>query len=185
MMALQTKSLFISAGHSMNDPGAVGVNGFAESDIVLEFRDRLYEYLADKIVLARDGMPGVNLPLQQACQMARLHDISVEFHCNAAASPRATGTETLSAPKDDELGEQLCTAITETLGISNRGDKGEGDGQHSRLAFVRAGGVIVELFFLTNPDDLNAYHAHFDDVVKAVGLVLIDAVCDSEYQEAA
>ncbi|GEN25391.1 N-acetylmuramoyl-L-alanine amidase [Halomonas cupida] len=183
-VALQTRSLFISAGHSMTDPGAVG-NGLNEADIVLDFRDRLYEFLADRIVLARDGKPGINLPLRQACEMAKRHDIAVEFHCNAAESSSATGTETLSAPSDDEFGDQLCTAIADTLNISNRGDKGEGDGQHSRLAFIRAGGVIVELFFITNSRDLAAYHEHLDALVGAVGRVLISRVCVSDHEAAA
>jgi len=38
-MILQTKSLYISAGHSHSDPGAVG-NGHTEADIVLAFRDK-------------------------------------------------------------------------------------------------------------------------------------------------
>lgn len=184
-MALQTKTLLISAGHSMTDPGAVGVNGMTEADIVLDFRDRLCDYLADRIVVSRDGQPGQNLPLRQACAMARRHDVAVEFHCNAAASSRATGVETLSAPKDDVFGEHLCATIAKTLGIRNRGDKGEGDGQHSRLAFIRAGGVIVETFFLTNLDDLAAYRENLDTLVKTVGLALIDAVCAPEYPEAA
>lgn len=180
LLALQTRSLFISAGHSMSDPGAVG-NGLTEADIVLDFRDRLYDFLSERVVLARDGKEGVNLPLRQACEMAKRHDIAVEFHCNAAASSSATGTETLSAPSDDVFGDQLCTAIADTLNISNRGDKGESDGQHSRLAFVRASGVIVELFFITNSRDLAAYHAHFDALVGAVGQVLINRVCVDDH----
>ncbi|WP_417329574.1 N-acetylmuramoyl-L-alanine amidase [Halomonas cupida] len=183
--ALQTQSLFISAGHSMTDPGAVGVNGVTEADIVLDFRDRLYEFLSDRIVLARDGKPGINLPLRQACEIARRHDVAVEFHCNAAASPRATGTETLSDSKDDELGKQICSTIAGTLGISNRGDKGEGDGQHSRLAFIRSGGLIVELFFLTNSDDLAAYHKHRDALIEKVGQTLINCVCADNQEVAA
>ena len=35
----QTTSLFISAGHSHADPGAVA-NGHTEADIVLAFRDK-------------------------------------------------------------------------------------------------------------------------------------------------
>ncbi len=43
-MILQTKSLFISAGHSDTDPGAAA-NGITEADIVLEFRDMVCEEL--------------------------------------------------------------------------------------------------------------------------------------------
>jgi hypothetical protein len=35
---MQTKTLFISAGHSDSDPGAVG-NGHTEAGIVTQFRD--------------------------------------------------------------------------------------------------------------------------------------------------
>lgn len=35
---MQSKTLFISAGHSRTDPGAVG-NGHTEADVVLAFRD--------------------------------------------------------------------------------------------------------------------------------------------------
>jgi len=180
MMALQTRTLFVSAGHSMSDPGATG-NGLTEADVVLDFRDRLCVYLADKLVFGRDGLPGQNLPLHQACKMAKRHDVAVEFHCNAFSSPSATGVETLTAPEDDQLGERLCSSVASVLGIDNRGDKGEGDGQHSRLAFVRAGGIIVELFFITNPDDLNAYRDNLDALVAEIGQVLISEVCEPDY----
>lgn len=183
MMALQNRTLFISAGHSMSDPGANG-NGLTEADVVLAFRDQLYDYLADRVVLARDGRPGHNLPLRQACEMAKRHDVAVEFHCNAFSDPSATGVETLSGHEDDALGEHICSSIAGTLGIVNRGDKGEGDGQHSRLAFVRAGGVVVELFFITNPDDLAAYRQNLQGLVEAVGRVLVDAVT-IDYSDAA
>ncbi len=176
MMALQTQTLFISAGHSMSDPGAAG-NGLTEADVVLDFRDRLYDRLADTVVLARDGKPGKNLPLRQACEMAKRHDVAVEFHCNAFRLPGATGVETLSSGEDAALGSDLCCAVSGVLGIDNRGAKGEGSGQHSRLAFVRAGGIILELFFITNPDDLASYRDNLDEVVEQVAQVLVDAVC--------
>nr|WP_300312783.1 N-acetylmuramoyl-L-alanine amidase [Halomonas sp.] len=182
-MALQTKTLLISAGHSMSDPGASG-NGLSEADIVLDFRDRLFDYLSGKVVLARDGKEGQNLPLSQACEMAKRHDVAVEFHCNAFSSPSATGVETLSDVSGKRLGAVLCNSLSSVMGISNRGAKGEGSGQHSRLAFVRAGGIIVELFFITNPDDLRAFRDNLEALVAEVGRVLIDEVC-TEYSDAA
>lgn len=176
--ALQIRSLFISAGHSDADPGAHG-NGLAEADIVLAFRDRLAGYLCDKIDITTDGGPGENLPLRTAATNARIHDIAVEFHCNAFSSPAATGVETLSGTANAALGGRICAAVSECLGIANRGAKSEGSGQHSRLAFVSTGGgIIAELFFITNPDDVQRYMSHLDECVKAVGQVLIDAVCE-------
>ena len=184
MMALQTQTLFISAGHSISDPGATG-NGLTEADVVLDFRDRLCDYLADKLVFGRDGQPGQNLPLRQACEMAKRHDVAVEFHCNAFSKPTATGVETLSDASGKRLGALLCHSMASVMGIDNRGAKGEDSGQHSRLAFVRAGGIIVELFFITNPNDLAAYRDNLDALVTEVGQVLIAEVCEPEYSDAA
>ena len=155
---MQTKTLFISAGHSDADPGAVG-NGYTEASIVLEFRDLLANALrARGVEFSKDGEPGENLSLSNAWRMAAEHDIALEFHCNAFHTPTATGVETLSRPRNMELGLRVCRAIRETLGIANRGAKGEGSGQHSRLAFVSSGGgIIVELFFISNPSDLDKY----------------------------
>jgi len=172
----QTKSLFISAGHSHADPGAVG-NGHAEADIVLEFRDLVADELRGKVVFAKDGERGQNLPLRDAVRMASEHDVAVEFHCNAFTNPAATGVETLSAREDYPLGEAICEAVSETLGIANRGAKGEASGQHSRLAFIRdGGGIIVELFFITNPNDLAAYFRHKHQLAQVLARVLIDEV---------
>lgn len=174
---MQTQSLFISAGHSNSDPGAVG-NGHTEADIVLGFRDAVCDELDAKgIHYGSDGRRGVNMPLRQAIEMASHHDVAVEFHCNAFSDPAATGVETLSHPDDYPLGEALCEAISDTLGIANRGAKGEASGQHSRLGFVsRGGGIIVELFFISNPKDIAAYYRHKAALAQAVARVLIDEV---------
>ena len=178
-MILQTKSLFISAGHSASDPGAAD-NGTTEATIVVDFRDRLAHYLSDKLVFGTDGDIGQNLPLRQAAKLASRHDVAVEFHCNAA-TPAATGVETLSKRDAFPFAGRICNAISDTLGIRNRGSKPENSGQHSRLAFASdGGGIIVELFFLTNKQDLASYRANMDALVEAVANVLIDEVCDDE-----
>ena len=173
---LQTKSLFISAGHSDSDPGAKG-NGYTEADIVLELRDMIADELRDKVMFAKDGERGQNLPLSDAWRTAEMHDVALELHANSFSSPSATGVETLSARKHYPLGEALCEAVADTLGIANRGAKGESSGQHSRLGFIsRGGGIIVELFFISNPDDVAAYYRHKTALAQAVARVLIDHV---------
>lgn len=152
------KTLFISAGHSTKDPGASG-NGKNEADIVVEFRNIVGFYLGRmRAVFGMDGDGLQNMALADAAKRAKQYSIAVEFHCNAGP-PTATGVETLSGPKDVAIGAKLCAAIAAELGIRNRGAKPEASGQHSRLAFVQAGGIIVELFFISNADDLARYEA--------------------------
>lgn len=167
-------AVFLSAGHSLTDPGAVA-NGRKEADIAVDFRNMVALYLDRAgIPVVTDGSHKDNWPLKQAAAEARKHKIAVEFHCNAA-SPSATGVETLQGDSDFALGQSICDAISVQLGIKNRGAKPENSGQHHRLAFVQAGGIIVELFFITNLSDLAAYDAKKWLAARAVAEVLEDA----------
>lgn len=169
------KQIFISAGHSDQDPGAVA-NGTTEAAVVLEFRDLVADNLhALGARFERDGIKGQNLPLREAVKKISRDSISVEFHLNAASSKTATGVETLSSEKHKEFCSYLCELISLRLGIRNRGAKDEGSGQHSRLAFVQAGGVIVELFFLTNEQDLKKYQVQKHDLAREVAEYLVKA----------
>lgn len=168
------KTVFVSAGHSTTDPGAVA-NGRREADIACEFRNMVLLYLLRAgIPVSTDGDGQDNWPLARAVQAARRCDIAVEFHCNAHASD-ATGAETLSKPAGGALGRKISAAISRQLGIKDRGAKLDTAGQHSRLAFAEVGGIIVELFFLTNKEDLAKYDARKWLAARAVADVLIEA----------
>lgn len=171
-MTHQTKTIFLSAGHSDTDPGATGF-GRKEADIAVEIRNIVSFYLHRAgMVHELDGNGTSNLPLREAVKKARKHPIGVEFHCNAGP-PSATGVETLSAPGNMSLGSRLCQAISDGLGIRNRGAKPENAGQHHRLAFVQAGGIIVELFFISNSRDIAAYDARKWLAARNIADVLI------------
>lgn len=175
--------IFLSAGHSTVDPGA-GVDQVIdgkhfrrnEADVVEDFRDMVALYLrkAD-IPYQADGVGDQNQTLAQTIRLIGKNRPAVEFHCNAGP-PAATGVETLSADRDMALGAKLCVAIADTLKIRNRGAKSEGSGQHHRLGFVQAGGIIVELFFITSAYDLAQYDARKWLAAKAVAEVLKEAV---------
>lgn len=178
------RSVFLSAGHSLKDPGAIGATIDArgrqvpikEADIAVEVRNIVAFYLSQmKVKHTVDGTGTANLPLNEAVQMAKRSQIAIEFHCNAAATRTANGVETLSAAKDKALGEQLCKAIQKVMGMANRGAKAEDAGQHHRLAFVQAGGIIVELFFISNPAEVATYQAKKWLLGKAIAEVLAQA----------
>lgn len=168
------RHIVITAGHSNKDPGAVA-NGYSEAKIVTDFRNLVAYYLnAAGASFSTDGEGQDNLPLSEAIKLIKPCSVAVEFHCNAFTSPSATGVETLSNSDLYTLGADLCEVISGELGIANRGAKGQSSGQHSRLAFVRSGGLICELFFITNPGDLAAYLDKKWLVARAVAKVLIN-----------
>lgn len=167
-----TKTVFLSAGHSELDPGAIA-HGRREADVAVEFRNMVSFYLLRAgTAHDLDGTGTRNMPLNEAAKIAEEHDISIEFHCNAGPEA-ASGTEALSAPGNAELAADISEAVSVALSIKDRGAKPESAGRHTRLAFVRAGGIIVELFFITNELDLMAYGKRKWLAAKAVADVLI------------
>lgn len=172
-----SKSIAITAGHSSTDPGAV--NGKrTEAQIVQDMVKMVSVYLERAgIAFETDIVDGENQPLAKAIKVAKRNDIAMEFHCNAAASSKATGVEVLTGEKHKPLAQEVAKAIGSVLELTLRGDSGwksEGSGQHSRLGFISTGGgLIVELFFISNPSDLAKWDAKKWLVAKAVAEVLI------------
>lgn len=170
----------VTAGHSNKDPGAV--NGlFREADIAQEMRNMVALYLRQKdIAVKTDGEGKGNLPLPAAIKLISGSKAAVEFHCNAFSKPTAGGCEALSQPKDRALSQRLCKAVSDVMGIPTRGTDGgwknEGSGQHSRLGYVRNGGIILELFFISNPAELAVWQDKKWLVAKAVAEVLAEVV---------
>ena len=168
----------VTAGHSNQDPGAV--NGlFREADIAQEMRNMVALYLRQKdIAVKTDGEGKGNLPLPAAIKLISGSKAAVEFHCNAFSKPTAGGCEALSQPKDRALSQRLCKAVSGVMGIPTRGNDGgwknEGSGQHSRLGYVRNGGIILELFFISNPAELAVWQDKKWLVAKAVAEVLAE-----------
>lgn len=168
----------VTAGHSNKDPGVV--NGlFREADIAQEMRNMVALYLRQKdIAVKTDGEGKGNLPLPAAIKLISGSKAAVEFHCNAFPKPTAGGCEALSQPKDRALSQRLCKAVSDVMGIPTRGTDGgwknEGSGQHSRLGYVRNGGIILELFFISNPAELAVWQDKKWLVAKAVAEVLAE-----------
>lgn len=170
----------LTAGHSNTDPGAV--NGLhREADIAQDMRNMVAHYLRGRGITVRtDGEGKGNLPLREAVRLIAGSKVAVEFHCNAFANKTAGGVEALAQPKDKALCQKLCQAVAGVMGIPVRGGQGgykaEGSGQHSRLGYVRNGGIILELFFISNDAELAVWLDKKWLVARAVADVLAEAV---------
>lgn len=166
----------ITAGHSNTDPGAV--NGkVKEADLVVNFRNAVTYYLRETgVQVKNDGTGSRNDPLSSAIKLIKGSSVAVEFHMNAAASKQANGVETIALPKDKKLAQDLSAAVATALGSRLRGDNGwidQSDSARGSLGYINAGGLIVELGFISNEDELAAYQARYWIAAKAVAKVLI------------
>jgi N-acetylmuramoyl-L-alanine amidase len=171
------KTVFISAGHGGGDSGAVAANGLTEASLALALRDVVAtELLTLGVPVVEDGRDNINLPLRDALTLMRdIDGPKVEFHWNAAANKKATGIEALCHPQNKELAKALCMAISTVTQLPLRGDFGwrpANAGQHHRLAFCEAGGVILEVCFISNVKDLVTYQSKRAGVAVAIAQVL-------------
>ncbi|WP_180181225.1 N-acetylmuramoyl-L-alanine amidase [Acinetobacter sp. YH01021] len=167
----------ITAGHSNSDPGAV--NGkIKEADLVTNFRNAVSFYLREAgVQVKNDGTGSENDPLSSAIKLIKGSSVAVEFHMNAAASKQANGVETIALPKDKKLAQDLSAAVASALGSRLRGNDGWIDQSQSArgsLGYINAGGLIVELGFISNEAELAAYQARYWIAAKAVAKVLIE-----------
>lgn len=167
----------VTAGHSNSDPGAV--NGkFKEAELVSQFRNAVAYYLREAgIQYKTDGVGTLNQYLNTAIKLIKGSSVAVEFHMNAAASKQANGIETIALPKDKKLAQDLSKAVADVFGSRLRGDNGWIDQSQSargKLGFISNGGLIVELGFISNEDELARFNARYWLAAKAVAKVLID-----------
>lgn len=169
------KKIAVTAGHSNTDPGAV-YNGTKEADFCADMRNYVVYYLKEwGHKPLTDGEGRKNAPLSEAVKLARSADIAVEFHLNAAASKDAYGVEVLGDPKNRQLAKDIAEAIKGVTGSKLRGAggfKNQNEGQHKRLGFVNAGGLVVELEFLSNPKHFKILQDKRWLVAKAIATVL-------------
>jgi len=90
--------IVLDPGHGGKDPGALGVGGIAEKDIVLAIALRLKERLAaiphTEIVLTRDHDVFLALEERTARANAEQADLFVSIHGNASANAALSGVET-------------------------------------------------------------------------------------------
>ena len=167
----------VTAGHSNTDPGAV--NGkIKESELVTNFRNAVTYYLREAgLQVKTDGTGSKNDPLSAAVKLITGSSVAVEFHMNAAASKQANGIETIALPKDKKLAQDLSKAVADAFGSRLRGDNGWIDQSQSargKLGFISNGGLIVELGFISNEEELFQFNARYWSAAKAVARVLIE-----------
>ena len=170
----------ITAGHSNTDPGAVNGNT-TEAEITTDMRNIVAYCLKDLGVdVVTDGRGNDNQTLRQAIKLIKQGNVAIEFHCNAFHLPSAGGVEALAQPKDKVLCRELCAAVSDVMGIAPRGNDGgfkpENSGQHSRLGYVREGGIILELFFISNPKELATYQAKKWPLAREIADVIAEHV---------
>lgn len=165
----------VCAGHDPKKPGAFH-HGVKEHELMVRLRDIVASKLRARGHNVRtDGERGINLPLLTAMGLVRGSDVAIELHTNAHDSPLAGGVESISLPAQKPWAQAISKGISDVLGIKLRGTDGWIDQSKSargKLGFVNSGGIIVEVFFLSNKMELERYEAKYYLVADAIARAL-------------
>ena len=175
------RTIIVCAGHSDQQSGAASPDGkHKEEELAQWLRNRVATLLrADGMTVLTDGDPAVNQSLNHAISLLKQYQnaLAVEFHFNAGPS-QVRGVEVLSKSHLKRTAQNIAAAIATITGSPLRGVlgwKADNSGQHHRLAFCEAGGLVVEVEFISNPNALNVYLAMRDQVAVSLENALREA----------
>lgn len=174
--------VFLNPGHAPNgnpDPGAVNdETGLRECDVALAVGKAAEGYL---------NAAGVATKLLQSdslydiCEAANDSDadIFVSIHCNAAEAKQANGTETWACAgsyRGSMLAKCIQDQIVDALETTDRGVKIATPGVNGLYVLTNTDmpAVLVELAFITNPDDEKILANAQDAMARAVARGITD-----------
>jgi N-acetylmuramoyl-L-alanine amidase len=145
----------IDPGHGGRDPGAVGIGGLREKDVVLSISRQvanLLEREGIQVVMTRADDRA--LELSTRVQMAQRANANyfVSIHANALSMsrPDVDGVETFYHRSGRELAQSIQNSIMQSVNMNNRGVK---QANFYVLRNTSMPSVLVEVGFVTGRDD--------------------------------
>ncbi|MGA9381275.1 MAG: N-acetylmuramoyl-L-alanine amidase [Phormidium sp.] len=144
----------IDPGHGGKDPGAIGIGGLREVDVVLPISlqvARLLEQQGVQVVLTRNSDYFVELAGRSAMANRVNADVFVSIHANAVANrPDVSGLETYYLSSGLTLARFIHNSILQSINVPDRGVR------RARFYVLRHSAmpsVLVETGFVTGYDD--------------------------------
>jgi len=167
----------IIVGHKPNSPGAVNADGTSE----YSFNDALANLIGyslaqtghEPIIIYRDTYKGLPYKVN-----ATGVDIAVSLHCNAF-NTEVSGSETLYYYKstngkllaksvNDEIVKCLCLPNRGIKPIRNKHKGSAGDKGGHLVKYTSMPCVILEPFFIDNPNDLSIANNKLHTLVESI-----------------
>jgi len=151
-------TIVIDPGHGGPDPGAVGINGLRETDVVLDVSLQLAQLLQAKginVLMTRTSEVDVDLPPRVALANNSRADLFLSIHANALsmARPDVNGIETFYF--ESSRSRALAQAVQEQILAISPGspDRGARPGRFFVIRRTVMPSALVEMGFVTGSLD--------------------------------
>ena len=154
------KIVVVDPGHGGSDPGAIGITGLQEKVVNLAVAKELIPLLEKGgaiVITTRSGDHSVSNSRRVEIVNDSGADVYISIHANAFSNSESNGTETHYCSKNKStssasrfLAHQLQREVVSVLNIRDRGVK---DNNFYVLTNAKMPAALIELGFLTNPDE--------------------------------
>ncbi|BBB90841.1 MAG TPA: N-acetylmuramoyl-L-alanine amidase [Methylomusa anaerophila] len=191
---LSGKIIAIDPGHGGTDPGAIGPGGSQEKTVTLAVALKVKELLEkagatvymtrmdDRDVYAPNDGATEELNARVVVGNQNNADIFLDIHANAFQNPNVGGTATYYYRKslyDKLLAQNLQNSVVNVDGLNNRGVN---QANFYVLKYTRMPAALVELAFISNPDEEKLLNS--PEFQQKIAQGLVDAL-DSFFTQAA
>ncbi|UKP00113.1 N-acetylmuramoyl-L-alanine amidase [Nostoc sp. UHCC 0870] len=147
--------VMIDPGHGGKDPGAIGIGGLREKDVILPISQRVAQVLQQngvQVVMTRNSDYFVSLPGRVQMAERAKADVFVSIHANAIGGGRTNvnGLETYYYDSGLGLARAVHNNIRQSVNIRDRGVR------RARFFVLRKSSmpsILVETGFLTGGED--------------------------------
>nr|WP_228014430.1 N-acetylmuramoyl-L-alanine amidase [Fortiea sp. LEGE XX443] len=162
----------VDPGHGGKDPGAIGIGGVREKDIILPISRRVTEILQQngvQVIMTRNSDYFVSLPGRVQLAERANADVFVSIHANALGGGRSdvSGLETYYYGSGLSLARSVHSSILQSLNVKDRGVR------RARFFVLRKSSmpsILVETGYLTGREDVvklrsSAYQNQMADAI--------------------
>jgi N-acetylmuramoyl-L-alanine amidase len=147
--------IVVDPGHGGKDPGAIGIGGLREKDVIMPISKRIAEILQQngvQVVLTRSSDYFVTLPGRVQMAEQANADVFVSIHANSAGlnRPEVSGLETYYYDSGLGLARLVHNSILRSVNVRDRGVR------KARFYVLRKSSmpsILVETGYLTGRED--------------------------------
>jgi N-acetylmuramoyl-L-alanine amidase len=145
----------VDPGHGGRDPGAVGIGGIYESDIVLDISQQVASLLEEQgiqAILTREDDREVDLAPRVSLAESINANLFVSIHANAISMsrPDVNGIETYYYDTGAALAASIHNSLINATGMNDRGVR---QARFYVLTRTSMPAVLVEVGFVTGQED--------------------------------
>ena len=171
--------IYLIAGHNGSGTGANGFIDEGKETIIL--RDLIAKNLYDMgiVVIKDDNLTPLTKVVQWLRNQITKKDICIDIHFNASSNKLANGSEVFIPTKNTSDEVQLADMFRRTLSkvFKDRGVSLESKSYHGKIAMLSGFdccNVLLEICFVSNKTDADAYNSHKIELAYEIALDILE-----------